>query len=157
MTCDDVQERLSAFTDGELSDTEAAESFRHAGTCRHCRDFLGSLVRVRSGVSRLPLFHPSPALDERIAFIRLPEEAGATTASARAGLQRLWTRSMRVPAAALAAGVALFLLTTALTLWFWIVGPKPPAQEVIYVFGLPQVEVVSTTGVDGESERTPHE
>jgi hypothetical protein len=64
---------------------------------------------------------------------------------------------MRVPAAALAAGVALFLLTTALTLWFWIVGPKPPAQEVVYVFGLPQVEVVSTTGVDGESERTPHE
>lgn len=157
MTCDDVQERLSAFTDSELSDAEAAETFHHAGTCRHCRDFLGSLVRVRSDVSRLPLFHPGSGLDERIAFIRLSKEPGATTRSALAALQTLWTHNLRVPAAALAAGVALFLMATALTLWFWIVGPKPPAQEVVYVFGLPQVEVVSTTGADGETERNTHE
>jgi anti-sigma factor RsiW len=157
MTCEDVQEQLSAFSDGELPDGEVASVLRHAGECRTCREFLERLMSVRSSVSRLPMVEPGPALDGKIAGIRLPEIPRLAPRGERAGLRQIWTRSLRVPAAALAAGLALFLMTTALTLWFWLAGPKPDEHEVVYVFGLPQVEVISTTGAEQPTERNTHE
>jgi anti-sigma factor RsiW len=149
MTCNDFQERLSAFTDGELSDRESAEVFTHAGTCRRCRDFLGSLVRVRSAISRLPVLQPDPGLEDRI--VGLQERKETAGRSLPAGIHGLWMRNLRVPAAALAAGVALFLMTTAISLWLWL-SPLTPPREVVYVFGLPQVEVYSTRTANGENQ-----
>jgi hypothetical protein len=53
----------------------------------------------------------------------------------------------------LAAGLTLFILTTALSLWLWLNPLREGKQEVVYVFGMPQVEVYGTPAANTPGER----
>jgi anti-sigma factor RsiW len=45
-TCEQYEEIVSAYADGEANDEETAELFFHLGTCAACRTFLKSVLRL---------------------------------------------------------------------------------------------------------------
>ena len=46
--CDDYQELISAYLDGETSDHETANLFFHLGECSNCRAFMRSVLQLQS-------------------------------------------------------------------------------------------------------------
>jgi len=50
MTCDEYQEQVSQYIDGELDDKDSGTLFRHLSTCGECRSFLRSTLELRSKI-----------------------------------------------------------------------------------------------------------
>ncbi len=50
MTCDEYQEQVSQYIDGELGDKESGPLFKHLSTCGECRSFLRSTLELRSKI-----------------------------------------------------------------------------------------------------------
>lgn len=55
MVCEDFQEDLSAWVDGELTETEHARLAAHLQTCRECNKILGHFQRTSSLVRQLAI------------------------------------------------------------------------------------------------------
>ena len=49
-TCEDYKELLSQYIDGELGDEETSGVFYHVGECLDCREFLSSMLKLRSAI-----------------------------------------------------------------------------------------------------------
>src|SRR5215469_11100979 len=91
-------ERLSAYLDGELDETERAALEQHLPTCEECRSLLAELRETRSLLQAMP----APTLPRSF---RVPETgaipqplAGArsTTAATRTAVQRRSGRGARM-------------------------------------------------------------
>jgi len=67
--CDVIQRQLGEFVDGELAEEDAAAVLLHSGSCRQCRGYLASSLRVRAVAVRLFSAHVPRALDERVLSI----------------------------------------------------------------------------------------
>ena len=50
MTCEEYQEQVSQYIDGELDDKESGALFKHLSTCGECRSFLRSALELRSKI-----------------------------------------------------------------------------------------------------------
>jgi hypothetical protein len=153
MTCNEVQPLISAFIDAQLRSEDAASVFSHIGSCNVCRGFLQGSIRMRAMIARIPSPPVPPELDALVLDIPLaphriprPHRRGSLPVS-------LWQQRLRVPLPALAAGLTLFILTTALSLWLWLNPLREGKQEVVYVFGMPQVEVYGTPAANTPGER----
>jgi anti-sigma factor RsiW len=153
MMCNEIQPLISAFVDAQLRSEDTSSVFEHIGSCSACRDFLQGSIRMRAMIARIPSPPVPPGLDARVLEIPLtphriprPRRLGSLPVS-------LWQRRLRVPLPALAAGLTLFILTTALSLWLWLNPLRAPKQEVVYVFGMPQVEVYGTQAANPPGER----
>lgn len=153
MTCNEVQPLISAFIDAPLRSDDAAPVFSHIGNCSVCRTFLQGSIRMRAMIARIPSPPVPPELDARVLGIPLvphhsprPHRRGSPPVS-------LWQQRLRVPLPALAAGLTLFILTTALSLWLWLNPLREGQQEVVYVFAIPQVEVFGTPVDNPPGER----
>lgn len=118
--CDEFEQDIPLFVDGELGETERTRLEDHFGQCETCR---GGARFARAFRERLRAADaalqdgPAPAhLRDRI-LCSLAEEAGAQR-TLLAGLRRLW-KPVPVAAGATAMG---------LTAWFWLV---PPSDDVV--------------------------
>jgi hypothetical protein len=60
MTCRQIENELSAFVDGELTDAVRAEVQAHLAGCERCRRRLAELERLSDGVARLPRLEATP-------------------------------------------------------------------------------------------------
>jgi anti-sigma factor RsiW len=138
MTCTETQEGLSAFIDGDSSPEKCGPLFAHIAECKECRTFLQSSVIVRGMIARIPDPAVPPRLDARVLAIGLPT---GTVARRLAGL---WQQRLRVPLPAVAATIALVILSAITSAWLWLSPVQEPRQEVVYIFGMPQIEVYST-------------
>src|ERR1039458_4128407 len=63
-TCDEYQECISAYVDGESNDLEASALFFHLGECAHCRKFMKSVLQLQSVLreNELPVKRETPPM-----------------------------------------------------------------------------------------------
>ena len=124
--CDEVQERISAYIDGESSDPETSALFFHLGECPHCREFLKSVLQLQS------------VLRENELSVKI--EAHPMTTS-------LWKRRF-VVSYPIAAAVALIMLVSSFLLSSRMIQPpvtiKNTQTEYVYLTSFPPVVVVGS-------------
>lgn len=61
-----AEELLSAYLEGELDESRAAEVGRHLASCPNCRPLFESMKEAREALGALPEMEPSPALLQRL-------------------------------------------------------------------------------------------
>ncbi len=124
-TCEEFQELVSAYVDGELGDEETADVFFHLGSCRECRAFMTSVLHLQS-------------------FLQANEPPAVR--SAPAPKVPIWKRTVGISFPA-AAAVVLTILSGTLFIVRESNMPAPvdTAQtEYVYVTSLPEVDVVAS-------------
>lgn len=110
MKCTDVQDRLSAYYDGELSDESQAAMTRHLAGCKSCAEEFAGFKDVTRAVSRMPQPKVPPSVWEGLAAQlndgELNESDKPQPASASNQERHWWASSRQL---ALAASVLLML------------------------------------------------
>jgi len=131
--CDEIQEVISAYVDGESNSAETSAMFFHLGECPECRAFMKSVLQLQS------------ALQDNRQFVRSEMDPAAA---------RLWKRTFAVsyPVAA-AVALALFLSSFLISSRF----TQPPVTikstqtEYVYLTAFPPVVVVGTRPAETKS------
>jgi len=124
-TCEEFQELVSAYVDGELGDGETAEMFFHLGSCRECRTFMTSVMQLQS-------------------FLHVNEPPAAHTAPA--SKPPIWKRTFGISFPA-AAAVVLTILSGTLFIVREANGPATvdsTQTEYVYVTSLPEVNIIAS-------------
>ncbi len=103
MTCNEVQQEISAFMDDALELTQQGGIFLHLGTCPVCRTFFGRLLETRRVLGALPQPEVPARLDGRVLRSAPRRERPRRLAA-------LWGHRLSVPLPS-AAILALALLT----------------------------------------------
>ncbi|HOW86344.1 MAG TPA: zf-HC2 domain-containing protein [Candidatus Aminicenantes bacterium] len=107
MTCERIEELLSAYLEGELAPAERAEVEGHLAACPACAEFAGLMREALAAAASFPEVEPSPALVARL--YEIPDRARARKSPARTVLEWL-TRPSLQPVYA-AATAFLVILT----------------------------------------------
>lgn len=66
MSCTKMEERILAYVDGRLKDSERSETEKHLASCAACRVHVNEFRSVGELLDELPLVEPSPAFDVRV-------------------------------------------------------------------------------------------
>ena len=133
-TCEEYQELVSAYVDGEASDEETTDIFFHLGPCRECRTFMTSVLRLQSA---LQADEPAPARRHPLLPVNV----------ARAQPAPVWKRNFSVPYPVAAAAIVLMLISGS---QFFVHRIQPPEivnrtqTEYVFVTSLPSVDVVAS-------------
>ena len=69
MTCDRIEELLSAYLEGELAPKDQAEVETHLASCPDCAELAGLMKRTLAATAAFPEVEPSPALFARLYVI----------------------------------------------------------------------------------------
>ena len=114
MNCSDVQDQLSAYYDGEMSENSLAAIAQHLAQCEPCASEFAAFKAVTRAVSQMPEPQPPATIWDGISA-ELPDDllAGSTTAQPlpQDNESRRWWTSGRLAVA------ASFLLTLGIGLW----------------------------------------
>lgn len=135
-TCDEVQESLSRYIDGELPSSDEPDMFVHAGGCPGCREFLRSSLALREQLQAGLAPAVPRRLDRRVRVLagrRRFEAVGSR-------IRRLWGERLSVPVPALAGGLAVALLLFLAAVRLFSPGGTD-AQQQTYIMTLEPVEV----------------
>jgi anti-sigma factor RsiW len=139
-TCEEYQELVSAYVDGEILDDETAELFFHLGACPECRQFLSSVLRLQS------FMQVTDVPDNRHAAMK--QEIDAPDSRLVAMKQPpMWKRKLAVSYPVAAAVVALMLLSGGL---YATKQTQPPAvihqtqTEYVYLAPMDLVNVIAS-------------
>ena len=97
MTCDEYQEQVSQYIDGELGDRDSGILFKHLSSCAECRSFLRSTLELRSKI------HDEMLMEREL-------QAQATQPSS-------FTTSFTLPLVALLVAFCLLHLTIVALIW----------------------------------------
>jgi anti-sigma factor RsiW len=137
MTCNEHQENISSFVDGELDDPMAGALFTHLAGCAECRAFFARLHALRHQLSLVPRFEVPESLDSRMT--RISNRQPARVPALERWIERLLKGRVLMPIPALAAILILVLATSLMV----TLDRETPAQEprVVYIMGLEPVEV----------------
>ena len=150
MNCEDYQEGLSAFMDGEAQPEAASAALQHVGTCPECRAFFTAAMSHRGALRQAPLPDFPHALDRRIRRATLSRRLRWRE---KLPIPLLPGPRLAIPLPALAV-VALYLLTATILALSSLFGPAgKQAQEptFLYVRELPAVEVVAASSNETNS------
>ena len=66
MNCEQYQEQISQFIDGELLPTAETELFVHLGVCEHCRTFLKNTLSLRNIFASAQQIAIPASLDQQV-------------------------------------------------------------------------------------------
>jgi anti-sigma factor RsiW len=66
MSCTKMEERILAYVDGRLKDSERSETEKHLASCVACRVRVNEFRSVGELLDELPLVEPSPSFDVRV-------------------------------------------------------------------------------------------
>jgi anti-sigma factor RsiW len=136
MTHDQYQEQISRLIDHDLREEDSSQLFTHMASCRECREFLNSSLRLRSGLAANSLATPSNldrTMQQRFISPVAPKPRNS---------QSLWRRqvTMRFPVVAF----LLCLIAAGAVLAFS--GRSPFSEpETVYVTRLPAVVITDGT------------
>jgi predicted anti-sigma-YlaC factor YlaD len=129
-TCDDYQELISAYVDGETRDEETSALFFHLGDCADCRMFMRSVLRLQSV---------------------LREDELPVTIETHQSTTSLWKRRL-VVSYPIAAAVALLMLLSSFLLTSRITKPpvniKNTQTEYVYLTSFPPVYIFGSQSID---------
>lgn len=128
--CEQYAAALSAFVDGELSESEKEEMLSHVEHCQNCREYLSELMIVHTMFEEMPELDAPEGFSERV-LERVHEEKRA-----RSRHRRAWPR-------VLAACFALLVVTAAA----WKLAPAmgsngDTAEDFTYSYSAVQKEGV---------------
>jgi len=155
MTCEEHQETLSAFMDGEAGPEASSMALEHVGTCAQCREFFATAMSHRAALRQTPLPQFPHALDRRI---RRFTESRTWRWREKLPIPVLpgWRLAIPLPAIAV---VLLYLVTATILALTSLFGPATHSTqdpEFLYVRELPAVEVLGTSSSEsqGQPERS---
>jgi anti-sigma factor RsiW len=121
MSCQDVQNLLHPYADGELDLVRKLEIEEHISTCADCAGHESDLRSLRTVLSSPSLYHSAPArLRERI--------RGATSPTSPSAAQRRRTGRESWMRRAAAAAAILVLIGAAATMGVLLMRPTEPAS-----------------------------
>lgn len=69
MTCERIEELLSAYLEGELAPKVRAEVEAHLGSCPECAELAGLMKKMQAAAAGFPEAEPSPELYARLYVI----------------------------------------------------------------------------------------
>jgi anti-sigma factor RsiW len=118
MTCTEIQELISAYTDEILPPEHEGAMFAHLASCPDCQAFLRSTLRVRSQLRALPVAMPPEAVDRAITA-RFSGDAAL-----RPRRLSVWSVQVSVPMPAAVAMAVLLIVGTLLAT------PAPSARPI---------------------------
>lgn len=143
MSCNEYQEQVSQYIDGELGDERSGTLFKHVGTCAECRSFMRSTLVLRSKIH-----------DETLMEREMQEEIVRTKSAGSAIKPALLGRRISLSPAVAASVLMLVIMITAL-----VVGsggnqkPIESSGEVVYVTSLPTIEVQGFSAVERDGKQ----
>ena len=76
MRCEEVQDRASAWLDGELSESRAKAAAEHEASCEACHAYVTDLRFISARVARMGREPAPPGLEERIRVALAEEQVG---------------------------------------------------------------------------------
>lgn len=120
-SCEEYQEMISAYVDDELSKRDVSRMFYHLGECAECKNFMRSLLKVRSAIRETAMFH---------------EESAAAPS-------KFWHRKFSVSYAV--AAVLAFVLLVSGALLFERSSHQPRVTEYVYLTPYPAVYAIDNT------------
>lgn len=151
MNCEEYQETLSSFMDGEAEPDAASAALAHLGACAGCREFFAAAMEHRTALSQAPLPDFPHALDRRIRRATKPQGLRWRDRLPFAMLPG-WRLAIPLPTLAV---VLLYVLTAtvlALSSLFSPAARQAKEPTFLYVRELPQVEVVATSSESPDSQ-----
>ena len=122
-SCEEYQEMISAYLDDELSKREVSRMFYHLGECAECKDFMRSLLKLRSAIRETATLH---------------EESFASSG-------KFWRRRFSVSYAV--AAVIAFALLVSGALLFERVAHQTRVTEYVYLTPYPTVYAIDNTSL----------
>jgi hypothetical protein len=167
MECTKYREQINQFIDGELEMRPQVELFRHLADCAPCQTLIDGLVRLKEDIRNERIPYP-PELDDAILGRILNDRTGYAKWAGEA-LRRgsVWSRQVSAPAH-LAASLAIVIIAVGILLGrllFPSNDPQPLSaalhpgfaqpQTVIFVYGMPPVEVLGTPVVKTLNKTSP--
>ena len=109
MSCQTFQDQLTAYLDGQLSESEFEACQNHLNECPECRSRLAELESVWHDLGNLQKQEPSPALRKRFYTMLEVEKTGHSSLKERFNsLVQMWVGLK--PGPRLAASFAVFLI-----------------------------------------------
>jgi len=136
MNCEQYQEYISQFIDGELPPTAEIELFVHLGVCEQCRTFLKNVLSLSNTLTLSQQMTVPASLDQRI-LNQMSSNVKQQT------LQNLFWHKGKTQYSFRAIGLAVIfsaILTSILVSSFWHLSYQPQ-QTIVCLTPLPEVEV----------------
>jgi predicted anti-sigma-YlaC factor YlaD len=135
MNCEQYQEQISQFIDGELLQTAETELFAHLGVCEHCRTFLKNVLSLKNTMTFTQQIAVPASLDRRV----LVRDSSTIKKSLNKNFVRRFaetTYSFRT----IGLAIILSALTGVLFSSFWHTSNQQQ-QTIVCLTPLPEVEV----------------
>jgi len=135
MNCEQYEEYISQFIDGELPPTTETELFVHLGACEHCRTFLKNTLSLRNTLVFTRQIDVPASLDRRVL-------AQHSSTSKKTVNQNFIWRVTKSKYSFRTIGLAIILsaLTGILFSSIWHLSYQPQ-QTIVCLTPLPEVEV----------------
>ena len=135
MNCDQYQEYISRFIDGELENADESDLFRHLGSCEQCRTFLKSILSLRTALTGSKQITVPGRLDRRVLNLPIMTKRQSIP-------QNLFWHIRKTQYSFRAIGLAIiFSVVTSVavsSLWFTT---QQPQRTIVCLTPLPEVEV----------------
>ena len=169
MDCTSRQEQTSLFIDGELSMSDQVDLFKHLAVCTECQLFLDSLLKWKEIQRRESVQFPAEIDEAVLSGIEQGDAVRRDLPRRNERIPSFWGKRITLPVPmALAVGAAL-VIAVALLISFVARSPEPdqalrtifagkkmPSQPttIIFLYGLPEVQVVGEASSSQRVEKT---
>ena len=128
MNCEEYQEHISQFIDGELDSTSESALFRHLGSCDHCRTFLKNILSVRNAFTGTREIIIPASLNQKVLRHRSLQ-------------QPFWLkRKTQYSFRAITLAIIFSILTSSMITSLWYTSQQPQ-HTIVCLTPLPEVEV----------------
>ena len=135
MNCEQYQEQISQFIDGELLPTAETELFAHLGACEQCRTFLKNALSLRNTLALTRQIDVPASLDQRV----LAHHASTTKRTVHQNFVWRFTEA-KYSFRTIGLAIIISALTSVLFSSFWHTSYQPQ-QTIVCLTPLPEVEV----------------
>jgi len=135
MNCEQYQEYISQFIDGELPPAAETELFVHLGACERCRTFLKNALSLRDTLVHTKQITVPASLDQRI----VAQHSLATKRTVNQNFIRRVTKN-KYSFRAIGFAIIISVLSSVLFTSFWHISYQPQ-QTIVCLTPLPEVEV----------------
>jgi predicted anti-sigma-YlaC factor YlaD len=135
MNCEQNQEYISQFIDGELPSAAETELFIHLGVCEQCRAFLKNALSLRDALAHTQHINVPTSLDQRI----FAQHSTATKRPVNQNFIRHITKN-KYSFRAIGLAAIISVLTGVLFTSFWH-KLHQSQQTIVCLTPLPEVEI----------------
>jgi len=135
MNCEQYQEQISQFIDGELLPTAETELFVHLGVCEHCRTFLKNTLSLRNIFASAQQIAIPASLDQQV----LDQNSSVTKKAVHQNFVWRFTKA-QYSFRTIGLAIILSVMTSVLFSSFWRASYQSQ-QTIVCLTPLPEVEV----------------